>query len=78
MYVEPTEDENHFQLTYHYLNNGNSKLGFHPHFGTDVLKFIRNGNQKWLSGHYYTDRNPQTRGEYIDLKWVSNNLCHEF
>lgn len=78
MYVEPTEDEHHFQLTYHYLNNGNPNLGFHAHFGTDVLKFIRDGKQKCLTGGYYTNRNPQTRGEYINLKWVSNNLCHEF
>lgn len=78
MYVERTVDEKHFQLTYHYLNDGNPNLGFDTHFGTDVLKFIKNGNQKYLTGHYYTNRNPPTRGEYKNLKWVSNNQCHEF
>lgn len=78
VFVDPTEDGRHYQLTYSYLNEGNPQLGFHSHFGTDVLKFIRNGNFKVLSGYYYTNRNPQTRGEYQELKWVSNDLNHEF
>ena len=78
IFVEPTEDEHHFRLIYHYLNEGNQQLGFSPHYGTDVLKFISNGKSKELSGGYYTDRNPQTRGEYQNLKWVSNDLKHEF
>ncbi len=78
LFVEQTEDEHHFRIIYHYLNEGNHQLGFHPHFGTDVLKLIKQGNEKVLSGGYYTDRKPQTRGEYHNLKWVSNDLNHEF
>lgn len=78
IFIEPTEDQQHFQIVYHYLNNGNEQLGFMPHFGTDVIKFIKKGDAKVLSGGYYTNRNPQTRGEYIDLKWVSKELSHEF
>lgn len=78
MLVEPTEDGRHYQLTYSYLNEGNSSIGFHSHFGTDVLKFIKKGNSKELSGYYYTNRTPQTRGEYQELKWVSEDLNHEF
>jgi hypothetical protein len=78
LYVEQTEDEHHFRIIYHYLNEGNQQLGYSPHFGTDVLKFIRIGNKKVLKGGYYTNRNPQTRGEYQTLTWVSNDLNHEF
>lgn len=78
MFVETTDDEYHYRVVYHYLNEGNQQLGFPPHFGTDVLKFIKNGSSKKLTGGYYTDRNPQTRGEYHNLKWVSNDLNHEF
>jgi hypothetical protein len=78
VFVEQTEDECHFKLLYTYLNEGNIQLGFPPHYGTDVLKFIRNKTSKSLSGYYYTNRDPQTRGDYEELKWVSNNLKHEF
>jgi hypothetical protein len=78
MFIEPTEDGRHFQLSYSYLNEGNAQIGFHSHFGTDVLKFIKKDNAKELSGHYYTNRTPQTRGDYQELTWVSNDLNHEF
>ena len=78
MFVEPTDDGHHYQLSYSYLNGGNTQIGFHSHFGTDVLKFLKKENSKELSGHYYTNRTPQTRGDYHELKWVSNDLSHEF
>ena len=79
MHVEKTADGKHYDLIYNYLNDGNPILGLNTHYGTDIIKFIKNGNSKKLSGRYYTDRLPnQTRGEYIDLKWVSDNLEHEF
>jgi len=79
MYVEKTADGKHFQLMYNYLNEGNPKLNLTTHYGTEIIKFIKNGNSKKLSGRYFTERLPfQTRGEFIELKWVSNNLEHEF
>ncbi len=79
VYVEKMKDEKHFQLIYTYLNDGNGKLGFSPHYGTEIIKFIQNGNMKILSGKYFTDRLPyQTRGVFLDLKKVSNNLNHIF
>lgn len=79
MHVEKTADENHFQLIYNYLNDGSPEQGFPPHNGTEVIKFIKRGKDKVLSGGYYTNREPfQTRGQYIDLKWVSNDLNHDF
>jgi hypothetical protein len=79
MFVEKTEDEKHFRLIFSYLNNGSPKQGFPPHYGTEVVKFIKNGEGKVLSGGYYTGREPfQTKGEFSELRWVSNNLDHEF
>jgi hypothetical protein len=79
MYVEKTEDEQHYRLIYNYLNEGSTEQGFPLHYGTDVIKFIKNGKDKVLTGGYYTGREPfQTRGEYSELKWINNNLNHEF
>lgn len=79
MHVEKTPDEKHYQLIYNYLNDGSTDQGFPPHYGTEVVKFIKNGSQKMLSGGYYTNRHPfQTKGEYIELKWVNDDLNHEF
>ncbi|NQY30396.1 MAG: hypothetical protein HRT69_13095 [Flavobacteriaceae bacterium] len=79
MFVEKTQDEKHYNLIYSYLNDGSKEQGFSPHYGTEVIKFIRRGSEKSLSGSYYTDRIPhQTKGVYKDLKWVSKNDEHEF
>lgn len=79
MYVEKTEDEQHYRLIYNYLNDGSTEQGFSPHYGTEVIKFIRKDTGKFLSGHYYTGREPyQTKGELIEFKHVNNNLNHEF
>ncbi|THV60837.1 hypothetical protein EZV76_00410 [Flagellimonas alvinocaridis] len=79
MYVEHTQDGQHYNLIYNYLNEGSSEQGFPPHHGTEVVKFIKDGDNKRLSGGYYTNRSPfQTKGEFKDLKWVSNNKKHDF
>ena len=79
MFVEKTEDDRHYRLIYNYQNDGSTEQGFPPHYGTEVIKFIKNGGNKILSGGYYTGREPfQTRGEFSELKWVSNDLNHEF
>lgn len=79
MYVEKTDDNKHYNLIYNYLNDGSKEQEFPPHYGTEVVKFIKKGKSKILSGGYYTDRTPfQTRGTFEDLKWVSSNLEHEF
>ncbi|WP_339893758.1 hypothetical protein [uncultured Algibacter sp.] len=79
MYIEHTQDGQHFNFIYNYLNEGSTEQGFPPHYGTEVVKFIKNGNEKKLSGRYFTNRSPyQTKGEFKDLKWVSNNKNHDF
>ena len=79
MYVETTEDDQHYRLIYSYQNDGSTQQGFHRHYGTEVIKFVKNSNSKELHGGYFTDRSPyQTKGEFKDLKWVGNNKGHEF
>jgi hypothetical protein len=79
MHVEKTEDEQHYRLIYSYLNDGSKEQGFPQHYGTEVIKFLKRGKKKVLSGGYYTEREPfQTKGEFSELKWVSNDLNHEF
>mgnify|MGYP003563078721 CR=1 FL=1 len=77
MHVEKTRDGKHYELMYNYLNDGNPQ--FSTHYGTEIIKFIKTGNAKKLSGRYYTERLPyQTRGKFLNLQWVSNNLEHDF
>lgn len=79
VYVEKMKDDKHYQLIYSYLNDGNGELGFSPHYGTEIIKVIQNGNKRILSGRYFTERLPfQTKGKFIELKKVSNNLSHVF
>lgn len=79
MYVETTQDGEHFNLIYNYLNEGSIEQGFPPHYGTEVVKFIKDGKEKKLSGRYYTNRSPyQTNGEFKELNWISNNKKHDF
>jgi hypothetical protein len=71
------EKDGTFSIIYNYLNEGNFELGFSPHYGTEVLKLIENGDGKHLVGKYYTERMPyQTKGR-IDLKYTSDKLYHE-
>lgn len=79
MYVETTQDGQHFNLIYNYHNEGSTEQGFSSHYGTEVIKFIKDGKEKKLSGRYFTNRSPyQTKGEFKDLIWVSNNKKHDF
>lgn len=79
IFVEPTEDQQHFRIIYTYFNEGSTEQEFPCHYGTEIIKFIKNGKEKTLSGGYFTNRLPfQTKGEFKDLKWVSKNTKHEF
>jgi hypothetical protein len=79
VHVELTQDDIHYNLIYSYRNEGNNELKFPPHYGTDIIKFIKRGNDKFLEGKYFTERLPfQSKGHYLNLKWVSDNLEHDF
>lgn len=78
-YVECTDDGQHFQIIYTYLNNGSVEQDFSCHYGTEIIKFIKIDKAKILSGSYFTNRLPfQTKGEFKNLKWISKNTNHEF
>lgn len=66
------EDET-FSLIYTYRNEGNAKLKFPPHYGTEVIKFVESETIKKIVGEYYTNRMPQTRGQFIELLFQTNN-----
>lgn len=69
-------DDESIGLVFTYQNNG--KLGiFPPHFGTNVLRYIDNEEGKALKGIYYTNREPQTKGE-MRLRYHSNKLKNDF
>ena len=71
------EKDGTFSLIYNYLNDGNFELGFSPHYRTEVLRLIENGEGKHLDGKYYTERLPfQTRGK-LDLKLTNKKMFHE-
>lgn len=71
------EKDGTYSLIYNYLNDGDFELGFSPHYGTEVLKLIENGEGKHLVGKYYTERLPfQTRGK-LDLKLTNKKMYHE-
>lgn len=78
LHVQKTEDEKHFQLIYNYQNTGSVEQIFPFHYGTEVIKIINNNGEKILTGNYFTNREPQTKGTFIDMKWINNDLNHNF
>jgi len=76
MYVEKAENGRDYRLIYNYDNNGNSINKLDKHTGTEVLRFIKNDQGKFLDGEYYTSRLPhQSRGR-ISMKCTNKNLNH--
>jgi len=71
------ESDGTFSLIYHYLNEGNSELGYPPHYGTEILKLIEKDNIKYLVGRYYTERLPFSTKGKIDLTFKNKKLHHE-
>ena len=69
-------DDDTWSLVFTYQNEGIPATP-HPHYGTNVLRFIQNGEGKFLKGYYYTNRTPQTKGS-IEVKFLSNNLKNDF
>jgi hypothetical protein len=65
-----------FSLVFTYRNLG-LPLRFHEHSGTNILKFIENEEGRFLKGIYYTNREPQTKGE-MEVAFISKNLKHDF
>lgn len=62
------KENNKEKLIYNYFNNPNSTEDLDKHYGTIVLEKI---TQDRLKGSYFTDREPQTKGDF-DLKLISH------
>lgn len=76
MYVEKAENGRDYRLIYNYDNDGNSLNKLDKHTGTEVLRFIKNDQGKFLDGEYYTSRLPhQSRGR-ISMECTNKNLNH--
>jgi hypothetical protein len=74
------EDDGFFDIYLFYLNNGNkinSTLDCHE--GANKLRYIpaKKNRKAKLIGHYFTNRQRQTRGE-IEAEFESKNLKGEF
>ena len=74
------EEDGFFDIYLFYLNNGNkinSTLDCHE--GANKLRFIPANKERKakLVGHYFTNRQIQTRGE-IETEFESKNLKGEF
>ena len=79
IYVEKIEGGIHYLLIYNYLNDGSNDIGFPPHYGTEIIKFSEENNLKEIFGRYFTERSPhQTRGKFLDMKWINNSMKHDF
>ena len=78
MSLKKTNDEQHFELAYSYHNTGSTEQNFASHYGSENLIVIEQDGVKKLSGIYYTNRIPQTKGEFLDMKWVSADTTHKF
>lgn len=73
--VVKNEDDS-YSLVFTYRNHGLAGK-FQEHSGTNILKFIENDEGKFLKGSYYTNREPQTKGE-MEVKFVTNKLKKDY
>ncbi|MEM6684647.1 MAG: hypothetical protein AAF617_02535 [Bacteroidota bacterium] len=68
-----TKDKKHFQLVYHYTNEGSGAEGLDKHSGTCFLTVRKKKGQYFLDGNYYTNRQPYpTRGNFQSLEKIKN------
>lgn len=65
-----------FSLIFNYQNFGNQD-SFQPHYGTNILEYFENDQGQFLKGVYFTNREPQTKGD-MRLKFISKQYKHEF
>lgn len=69
-------DDDTVTLVFTYRNYGLPNH-FQEHSGTNILRFIENEEGKFLKGFYYTNREPQTKGE-MDVAFITHKLKHDF
>jgi hypothetical protein len=74
------DEDGFFEIYFFYLNSGSKIDGvLDCHEGANTLRFIpaKNDKSQKLVGHYFTNRQNQTRGE-IEVYFESKDLIGEF
>jgi len=71
------DDFNNQKLVFTYQNTGNTVKGLQPSNGTNILSIKVRNDELFLEGLYYTDKEPQTKGE-MKVKLISKQLKKEF
>ena len=74
------EPDGHFAVHFFYINEGSKKDGaLDYHEGANKLRYLqgKKGEAAKLTGHYFTNRQTQTRGE-MEANFVSMKLKGEF
>ncbi len=75
--IVPDDGFNNQKLVFTYQNDGNTLKGLQPSHGTNILQIIERDNELFLEGIYYTNKEPQTKGE-MKVKLISKKLKKEF
>lgn len=74
------DEDGYFDIYLFYINGGTKQNGeLDCHEGANKLRFIpsKHGTDKRLIGHYFTNRQIQTRGE-MEATFISKNLQGSF
>lgn len=71
------DDFDNQKLVFTYNNSGNTLKGLQPSNGTNILSIVKRDNDLFLEGIYYTDKEPQTKGE-MKVKFISKKITKEF
>jgi hypothetical protein len=72
-----SDDFENQKLVFTYHNSGNNLKGLQPSNGTNILSIIERDSNLFLEGLYYTDKEPQTKGE-MKVKFESKKLKRKF
>lgn len=74
--IRELENEGDYELIYHYNDIGTPKNGRYS--GTAHLNMTRINHEFSIEGGFYTNRDPQTRGNFTELKKISENSTSPF
>lgn len=72
-----SDDFENQKLVFTYHNSGNNLKSLQSSNGTNILSIIKRDNNLFLEGLYYTDKEPQTKGE-MKVKFESKKLKRKF
>ncbi|QHI36693.1 hypothetical protein IMCC3317_20580 [Kordia antarctica] len=74
--INKIENEENYELIYHFKDIGTPKNGRYS--GTANLNVKRETEGFSIEGGFYTNRNPQTRGNFVDLRRIQNSELSPF